>query len=134
MEYICHHDFDGMTESGQVMHISAGTVLPVIGRRIAKDNASVCTVTSDAAYRYFARNDDGKGMERGKLTFAIAFSRRVRKHEDGRVFRFSKKEQEKLLKDWGKFLIDDPATILFNHSFFNADVRELRRMASAFSF
>lgn len=38
---------------------------------IIHKGAAVCAVTSRNAHQYLARNDDGKGLERGALTMAI---------------------------------------------------------------
>ena len=35
------------------------------------DNKKICVARSAAAHEYFARDDDGKGAERGKLSHAI---------------------------------------------------------------
>ena len=128
MEYITHRPFHGVTEAGRLLEIPVSTVLPVLGERIAKDNASVCTVRSHIAYKFFARNDDGMGMERGKLTYAIAYAPRVRLHKDGHVFRFSEDEAA-LLNEKYKHFLKPVDTIIFNHDFFNADVDELTNMA-----
>lgn len=132
MEYICHRKYQGMSEAGKEVKISRGQKFPVIGVRIAKDNASVCVTTSEVSHKHFAINDDGKGLERGALTYAIAYKPRSKKHSDGHVFRFLEDEIKNLRENWKHFLRPDDAVILFNHDFFTADVDELKKMAAEF--
>lgn len=129
MNYICHTAFNGIAETGKTVHIQKGKEYPVIANRIARNNASICTIHSETAYRHFARNDDGKGMHRGALTRAIAFD--VRKDRDERDYRLSVEEIQILQRDWSHFLRQDVDAILFNHDFFNADTEELERLAEA---
>ena len=131
MEYICHHRFKGITAGAGEMNIPFGSKFQTIGKFIATPDAKgICYITSDAAYRHFARNDDGKGLKRGALTYAIAYAKRERKHKDGHVFRLSEGEIEMLMRDYPHFL-KDTETILFNHVFFNAEINELQELAAA---
>ena len=91
----------------------------------------MCFATSENAKKHFARNDDGMGLERGKLTWAIAYSQRVRKGESGRVQRFTDQEIEMLEREWAHFLRQDVEVILFNEDFFAAEVPELAKLADA---
>lgn len=126
--YICHHTYTGNTEAGHHAHIQVGERLPCIAGRIARHNASVCLVTSYVAHQYFAINDDGRGMERGYLTYEIAFAPREREHDDGYVYRFSQDELDMLCRDYPHWL-KQQAPLLFNHAFFQAPVEELRELA-----
>ena len=81
--------------------------------------------------RHFARNDDGQGLERGRLTWAIAYSRRVRTGPNGRQQRFTEEEIELLERKWAHFLRQDVEVILFNEDFFAAAVPELKELADA---
>ena len=93
----------------------------------------ICYATSRNAHEHFASNDDGRGLQRGKLTYAIAYSERkkLRYTPDGHRYyrRFSEDEQEMLRREWGHFLKQDLDAILFNHTFFTADVEELQKLA-----
>ena len=80
---------------------------------------------------FFARNDDGQGLERGKLTWAIAYSQRVRTGPNGRQQRFTEEEIELLERKWAHFLRQDVEVILFNEDFFAAAVPELKELADA---
>ena len=127
MNYICHRDFNGMAEAGHEMHIRRGTLCPVIAGRVLSHNASVCITTSYNSHKHFALNDDGRGLYRGDLTWAIAFSPREREHERG-VFRFSEQEIGYIEENFKKFLKQtDP--ILFNDYFFMARIEELEELA-----
>ncbi|MCM1059100.1 MAG: hypothetical protein NC452_02275 [Eubacterium sp.] len=71
-------------------------------------------------------------MERGAITYAIAYGKRRNLQPNGRtVYRFSDEEIRMLERDWRHFLREDVDVILFNHDFFNADIAELRRFADA---
>lgn len=89
---------------------------------ITTEGKPICYATSEAAKMHFARNDDGQGLERGKLTWAIAYSQRVRTGPNGRQQRFTEKEIELLERKWAHFLRQDVEVILFNEDFFAAAV------------
>ena len=127
--YICTKTYDGNTEAGHHAHINVGEILLCIAGRIARHNASVCLVTSYVAHQYFAINDDGRGMERGYLTYEIAFAPREREHDDGYIYRFSQDELDMLCAEYPHWL-KQQAPLLFNHDFFQADVEELKELAA----
>lgn len=129
MQYICTKNYTGNTESGAHVHIKQGEVSDCIAGRIARNNASVCLTTSYVAHQHFAVNDDGRGMERGFLTYAIAFAPREREHDDGYIYRFSQDELDMLCRDY-KHWLKQEEPLLFNHEFFQADVDELKELAA----
>ncbi len=132
MEYIAHHHFRGRTACGKVMDIPYGAKYETIGNWIATpDGRAICGVNSELGHMYFARNDDGQGLERGKLTWAIAYGDRGKKRTGDAVYRFSDEEQELLVKRYKHFLVEDVPVILFNDSFFAAQVPDLWAMAAA---
>lgn len=133
MEYIAHKRFKGTAACEKVLNIPYGTRLETIGKFIATpDGKAICYITSENAHKFFSANDDGNGLERGALTYAIAYgNRRKSKSDNNGVYRFSDKEIEMLERDWKHFLMDDVPVILFNHRFFGADVAELRKLANA---
>lgn len=126
--YICTKPFNGIAETGKTVHIKQGETLDCIAGRIARHNASVCLTTSYVAHQHFAINDDGRGMERGLLTYAIAFEPREREHDDGYVYRFSQDELDMLCEHYEHWL-KQKAPLLFNHDFFQADVDALKELA-----
>lgn len=113
------------------MNIRYGTELETVGDFIAQERRAICFTTSEVARRYFAVNDDGRGLERGALTHAIAYGHRVRKRSDGSVHRFAEAEVEMLERSWGHWLRQDVDTILFNNDFFAAQPEDLQRLADA---
>ena len=132
MEYIVHHRCREKDMTGKDMNLRFGTKLRCENGIIYAEYGPLCYDTSENAHRYFARNDDGQGLRRGALTWAIAYAQRIRYNRaNDRVQRFSDAEIETLERDWSRYLIGDLPVILFNHDFFNAEVDELERMADA---
>lgn len=128
--YIVHHRYRGKTAACKEVNVPYGTEFPCQNNMILDGNSMFCYATSEVAHKFFARNDDGKGLRRGALTYAIAYSNRERFNKEGnRRQRFTDEEIEILERDWKKFLIPDIDVVLFNHDFFNADVEELEKMA-----
>lgn len=70
MLYIVHTDFHGKAISGEV-NLPAGTECTEIDGTIYHDFKAICRATSQNAYQYFSRNNDGHGLERGKLIKTI---------------------------------------------------------------
>jgi len=93
---------------------------------IVHNNKPICYCTSQDAYDYFCHNDDGKGMERGKLIDKIlTISRDKKSHKYDRI--------------WDMLWNDDYIRItykradhddvwLWNFNFFNADIEELEKI------
>jgi len=133
MQYITHHRLRGKAACGLELNVPYATSFSTIGNFIAtNDSKAICYTTSEMAHKYFARNDDGQGLRRGALTYAIAYSQRHRTNTEGnRAQRFTDEEIETLERDWSKYLIPDISVILFNHDFFNAEVDDLEKMAKA---
>lgn len=132
MKYITHHRYKELALCQEQLNLSYNTEI------ICKDNIlytlnnkPICILRSENGKKHFARNDDSKGLERGALTYAIAYSPREKKCKDGSIRRFSDKEQEILCSDWAHFLRSDTNVILFNDAFFEADVEELQKLANA---
>ena len=133
MEYIVHHRCRELSAAGDRLNLPYGTRLNTIGDFIATaEGRAICFTTSELAHRYMARNNDGRGLERGKVSWAIAHSRRERRSDDGRHRqRFTDREIEMLEREWSRYLVPDAETILFNHAFFEAEPEELLPLARA---
>ena len=132
MKYVVHHRYKGPDAGGKPMNLPYGTEFETIGNFIATpEGRGICFTTSETAREYFAVNDDGRGLERGALTHAIAYSHRERKWPDERVRRFSEAEVEMLGRSWSHWLRQDVNVILFNNDFFAAQPEDLRRLADA---
>ena len=103
MKYITHNRFKKLSACGEAVNIPYGTEMETAGDFIiTTEGKPICYATSEAAKMHFARNDDGQGLEREKLTWAIAYSLR-----------------------------QDVEVILFNEDFFAAAVPELKELADA---
>ena len=126
MKYICHKRYRKTGASGKEYNIRYGTEFSTVGAFIADGPEAICAVGSEDAHRHFARNDDGMGLQRGQLTYRIAYADRRPNKNNG--FRFTPEEIEMLETEFPHFLRDDVDTILFNHDFFNADVRDLQEL------
>ena len=128
MKYIVHRRYRGTDILQNQLNLPYGTHLETVEGFIAtNDGHLICYPASEAAKMYFAPNDDGRGLERGVLTWAIAYA--PRKGESG--FRFTEREIELLEKRWPHWLRQDVDTILFNEDFFAAQPEDLQRLADA---
>lgn len=124
---ITFREFNGLAICGEV-NIPAGTKLKNSGEFIAfEDGRLVTRRYSDNYCKHFTRNDDGHGLERGRLTYAIAYSPR----NNGDGCRLSEDEIEMIRRDWGKYLMPYNDTVLFNNDFYDAPIEDLRAIAAA---
>jgi hypothetical protein len=128
MQYICTKRFKGKTLSQNHANIPYGTEFTAEGDFLYDSGKPMMAITSYNCHQHFARNDDGQGLRRGKLAYAIAFAPRSKKHSDGRYYRFSENEIDMLARDYAKYL-KDTTTIIFNNDFFNAEINELEELA-----
>lgn len=132
MKYITHRRYKGKDVLRNQLNLPYGTELEEAEGFIAtKDGHLICYPTSKTAEMHFAPNDDGRGLERGALTWAIAYSHRERKWPDKSVHRFSESEAEMLTRSWSHWLRQDVDAILFNGDFFAARPEDLQRLADA---
>lgn len=132
MKFVAHHRYRGLDAGGKPMNVSYGMEYETIGDFIATpEGRGICFTDSEVAKEYFAVNDDGRGLERGALTHAIAYSRREREWADKSVHRFSEAEVEMLESSLSHWLRQDADTILFNNDFFAAQPEDLRQLADA---
>lgn len=131
MNYIVTNRYRGKALNGSEVNIPATTNVVETNKQILFDGKPICFITSQVGHQYFARNDDGNGMRRGALTYAIAYAERKRMNKDKtRRQRFTDEEIDTLCSKWSKFLQTECSVILFNHDFFNADISELEEMAN----
>ena len=118
MNYIVFRPYNGMTLSGQVLDLQVGEEFETVGDFIARNNAAICRIGSMVANQYFANNDDGNGIERGKLTYHIAYDSQL---NDSQV---------QLLRDKYPQFLQPYDALLFNQDFFDADIETLRTLAA----
>lgn len=145
MEYITHHDFSGNSISGEVS-IKRGETLIFMGITLYYKERPVCVARSYNGTTHFSRNDDGNGLERGDITYAIAYGERNRTwteettviDEDGTEHkeivemqgRFTPEEIAMIERDYPQFDRDPAGVLLFTDEFFMADIETLRELAS----
>ena len=66
MDYIVYKRFKGNGICGPV-NLPYGTEVSSDGALLTMNGEKLCSITSQNAYDFFSRNDDGMGLERGKL-------------------------------------------------------------------
>ena len=115
MKYIVHRRLKKNTVSGPV-NIPAMTELECRDGIIIYNGKNVCCENCETSHQFLTRNDDGHGMERGKLTQAIMKTLAQRNGRDDPEYQPYKRE-------------DDDEYWLWNHAFFNADIDVLRHIA-----
>ena len=89
------------------------------------DGKPICFTTSENAHQYFARNDDGQGVERGKLMQSI--QRKLAKRDGAYQGRWDKVWEDKICAKYRRKEYDD--FWLWNHEFFNAGIEDLKYIA-----
>ena len=126
MEYIAHRRYDGKDMQGNEILIRRGKRLDRRGDVLYYDDKPVCIWRSLTAKQHFANNADGLGLQRGELTYKIAYAKRG----DGSQ-RFTDAEQELLRRDCGQYLKPNVEVLLFNDEFFELPPDVLRQIAAA---
>lgn len=129
MKYITHRRLKGKGLCDKVLNLPYGTRLKADenGMLTTKTGDTVCHVNSDSCKMHFAVDDDGKGLERGKYTWAIAFSKKHMTPDGG--FRFTEKQRSIIVRHYQCFIVPEHDFIIFNNKFFKAPVEELKKMA-----
>ena len=69
-KYVAIRRYKKLAQCGNV-NIPYGTECAVVNSHITCDKGTICFVASQDAFDYFSQNDDGNGLERGRLTQAI---------------------------------------------------------------
>lgn len=123
MKYIAHRRFKGRAICGQI-NIPAMTALESIDGVIMFGDKPLCFEQSENAHQFFARNDDGQGMERGNLTQEIQKRLRMRKNHQKR-WDMVWEDQVCLKYKWD----EHPDHFLWNHEWFLAPIEDLKYIA-----
>lgn len=133
MQYVAHRQYKtNKTVALKQVNIPIGAKIETIGDFIAWKNMAVCVVTSEDAHQYFARNDDGQGMLRGRLTQAIQKALRNTAESEAEAIAL----REKWDKVWNDKLcqrykrVEHEDYWLWNHDFFNAPIFDLYHIAA----
>ena len=126
MNYVCFKRFKDNAICGKV-NIPYGSILENDDGLLKFKGKPICFARSQNAHDYFAVNDDGKGLERGKLTSEII--KLLNNRKDG-------KYQNRWDRIWGDLSLlkykrpEHPDHWLWNFDFFNASIEELNRIKS----
>lgn len=120
MKYITHKRFKAKAICGEV-NIPAMTECEEVGGFIVLGNNILCAVTSENAHQYFAQNEDGQGMARGKLTQCI--QNELKKRDKFHDWRWGRIWADIKCKPYKRK--DHADYWLWNHEFFNAPVEDL---------
>lgn len=122
--YIAHKRFKGKCLCGDV-NIPAQSELWCHAGVLCYVGKPICFETSEVAHQHFARNDDGEGMRRGKLTQAI--QKTLAKRDKGYQARWDKVWADPVCQPYRR---EDYADYwLWNHDFFGAGVSRLQHIA-----
>lgn len=125
-KYVVTMRYKKLAQCGNV-NLPYGTECSVLDRHITCDKGTICYVASQDAFDYFSQNDDGNGLERGRLTQAI-------------IKRLDRKEYDPTYQDrWDK-VWNDPLCQkykrsdfadhwLWNYDFYNAPLLDLQYIA-----
>lgn len=124
MKYIVYRRFKGKAICGDV-NLPAMTVCEENNGYILYDGKMICVATSENAHQFFARDDDGAGMLRGKLIQAI--QKTLAKRDANYQNRWDKVWDNHTCQPYKR--IEDDDFWLWNHNFFNADIDTLRHIA-----
>ena len=125
MKYIIYKRFRGKAICGDV-NLPAMTVCECNGAIINHNGNPICSAKSENAHKYFAINEDGMGMVRGKLTQAI--QKALAKRDNNYQKRWDKVWDDEICQLYKRKEYAD--YWLWNHDFFNADIKTLEYIAS----
>lgn len=125
MHYITHRRFKGKAMCGEV-NIPAGTVCEERSNVVYCQERPICYATSENAHQFFARDDDGCGMLRGKLTQRI--QKTLAQHDEAHQDRWDKVWADETCQAYKRTEHGD--FWLWNHDFFGAEILTLRHIAT----
>lgn len=124
MKYVVHRRFKDKAICGEV-NLPAMTMCEEANGYIIYNGKMLCAATSENAHQFFARDDDGAGMLRGKLTQAI--QKTLAKRDANYQSRWDKVWDDPACQPYKR--IEDDAFWLWNHDFFNANIDALQHIA-----
>lgn len=123
-EYIITKRARILTLSGNV-NLPYGTILIENDGYIFHNGKVLFRSTSENAYQYTARNDDGNGKERGALINAI--KAKLEKRDADYRLRWDKVWEDAVCQSYKR--ADHEDYWLWNHEFYNAPIDDLRYIA-----
>ena len=124
MRYIVTRRFRCNAICGPV-NLPYGTEVSSDGAFLTVNGEKLCSITSQNAYDFFSRNDDGMGLERGKLVHDIrsTLERRDAKYQARWDKLWSDDVANRLRRK------DSPDFWIWSFDFYNADISDLRHIA-----
>ena len=111
--------------NGQEVNIPYGTAVEAQAGVLQWNGMPLCLDTSQNAYDYFSQNDDGQGLERGKLVEAIIS--RLEKRDAGWQARWDLIWADPMLRRYKR--PEHETHWLWNQDFYDAPVEILRYIA-----
>lgn len=124
MNYIVHTRLKGKALCGEV-NLPAMTEVQVEGNVVYYEGVPLCAIASENGMKHFARNDDGNGMDRGKLTQAIM--KRLAKRDSDYQARWDKVWEDAICQQYKR--TDHADYWLWSRAFYDAPIEDLRRIA-----
>lgn len=119
--------------NGQQVNIPYGSILVAQDGFLLWEGQPLCVDTSQNAHDYFSRDDDGQGMERGKLVASILAQLGTPPNAETET---RKERQVRWDKVWADSLcqrykrLEHETHWIWNHDFYNAPVADLRHIAA----
>lgn len=124
MKYVVHRRFKDNAICGSI-NLPAMTECECEDGLITYNNTAICYATSENAHQFFAVNEDGMGMERGRLTQSI--QKALAKCDGSYQERWDKVWKDSVCEEYRRKDYED--FWLWGHDFFNADIDVLRYIA-----
>lgn len=108
------------------VNLPYGTEVSSDGAFLTVNGEKLCSITSQNAYDYFSRNDDGHGLERGKLVQDIrrTLERRDAKYQARWDALWADADSNRLRRK------DSQDFWIWSFDFYNADIPELKHIAN----
>lgn len=125
MKYVVHRRFKVNAICGSI-NLPAMTECECEDGLITYNNTAICYATSENAHQFFAANEDGMGMERGRLTQSI--QKALAKRDGSYQERWDKVWKDSVCEEYRRKDYED--FWLWGHDFFNADIDVLRYIAN----
>lgn len=125
MKYVVHRRFKVNAICGSI-NLPAMTECECEDGLITYNNTAICYATSENAHQFFAVNEDGMGMERGRLTQSI--QKALAKRDGSYQERWDKVWKDSVCEEYRRKDYED--FWLWGHDFFNADIDVLRYIAN----
>lgn len=108
------------------VNLPHGTTVSRSGNCLVYQGLPLCTVTSQNAYDFFARDDDGHGEERGELTQAI--QKALAKRDAGYQERWNRIWADQRCRKYKR--TEHADYWLWNFEFYNAPLCDLQHIAA----